>query len=33
MATTAEGGLDGTITAAQYPTFPTGVPRITIAGD
>ncbi|HET6998231.1 MAG TPA: bifunctional metallophosphatase/5'-nucleotidase [Solirubrobacterales bacterium] len=29
----AEGGLGGTITAAQYPTVPVGVKRITILGD
>jgi 5'-nucleotidase/UDP-sugar diphosphatase len=33
VAPTAEGGLGGTITAAQYPTVPVGVRRITIAGD
>lgn len=29
----AEGGLGGTVTAAQYPTAPAGVKRITILGD
>jgi 5'-nucleotidase / UDP-sugar diphosphatase len=33
LAPTAEGGLGGTITAAQYPTAPVGIRRITIAGD
>jgi hypothetical protein len=33
MAPVSDGGLGGTITAAQYPTVPTGVRRITIAGD
>jgi 5'-nucleotidase / UDP-sugar diphosphatase len=33
VAPTAEGGLGGTITAAQYPSSPVGVRRITIAGD
>ena len=33
MAPASEGGLGGVITAAQYPTVPAGIPRITIAGD
>jgi 5'-nucleotidase / UDP-sugar diphosphatase len=33
MAPTSAGGLGGVVTAAQYPTPPTGVRRITIQGD
>jgi 5'-nucleotidase / UDP-sugar diphosphatase len=33
MAPTTEGGLGGTVTAAQYPEIPVGVKRITIAGE
>jgi 5'-nucleotidase / UDP-sugar diphosphatase len=33
MAPASAGGLGGVVTAAQYPTPPTGVRRITIQGD
>jgi 5'-nucleotidase len=33
VAPTAQGGLGGTVTAAQYPEIPSGVRRITILGD
>ena len=33
VAPTAQGGLGGTVTAAQYPEVPSGVRRITIIGD
>jgi 5'-nucleotidase / UDP-sugar diphosphatase len=33
LAPIAQGGLGGTVTAAQYPTVPSGVRRITIVGD
>jgi hypothetical protein len=33
MAPASAGGLGGVVTAAQYPMVPSGVPRITIAGD
>jgi 5'-nucleotidase / UDP-sugar diphosphatase len=33
MGPTSAGGLGGVVTAAQYPTPPTGVRRITIQGD
>jgi hypothetical protein len=32
-ASTSAGGLGGVVTAAQYPTPPSGVRRITIQGD
>jgi 5'-nucleotidase / UDP-sugar diphosphatase len=33
MAPAASGGLAGVVTAAQYAMVPSGVRRITIAGD
>ena len=33
MAPAASGGLAGVVTSAQYPMVPSGVRRITIAGD
>jgi hypothetical protein len=33
MGATSAGGLGGVVTAAQYPTPPVGVRRITIQGD
>ena len=33
VAPAAQGGLGGTVTAAQYPEVPSGVRRITILGD